>query len=115
MGTGAPDINWCIDGREWWIELKVERHKGDKPLISLLRPTQIAWHIRRVQAGGKVMLVVYYENTEEYRLFKCVFIDNKLMFFDPLYDDTHSGDKFGLINSTSILREALEYVACMEE
>lgn len=56
LSPGAPDLNWCIRGMEGWTELKVSK-KGEAPNI---RKTQRAWIRRRVQAGGRVNLLCYY-------------------------------------------------------
>jgi hypothetical protein len=50
--AGAPDLNWCIDGAEGWIELKIREHNR-----VLLRKFQYAWGIRRSRYGGKVFVV----------------------------------------------------------
>lgn len=52
---GIPDLNWCINGKEGWTELKVSIY-GENPHI---RPTQKAWIRRRVKVGGFVNLLCY--------------------------------------------------------
>lgn len=49
-GSGVPDINCCLGGREIWIECKINQ--------PLLRPFQWAWINRRVNVGGKVFVIV---------------------------------------------------------
>lgn len=46
-GRGIPDLNLCLNGREWWLELKAD-HRLPK-----LRPEQFAWLHRRHRAGGR--------------------------------------------------------------
>lgn len=52
IGRGIPDITWCNDGTEVWIETKV----GPKNHIRL-RPEQYAWGSRRAVAGGVVLVI----------------------------------------------------------
>jgi hypothetical protein len=53
VSAGIPDLNYCVDGVEGWIELKW--WYKSKP--AQFRPTQIAWFRRRVTAGGKPFVV----------------------------------------------------------
>ena len=50
---GVPDVNYCIDGHEGWIEMK--RCSGWRLRIS---PEQVGWAERRIDHGGRVFLVV---------------------------------------------------------
>lgn len=52
-GQGVPDVNYCFEGSEGWIELK--KTEAIKVNIS---PEQIAWAERRIRAGGNVFLAV---------------------------------------------------------
>ena len=52
-GIGIPDLNGCISGVEFWIELK--QAKANKVKIS---PGQVAWIERRLRAGGHVYVAV---------------------------------------------------------
>jgi hypothetical protein len=52
-GQGVPDLNGCLDGIEFWIELKLTTAYA----VSI-RPHQIAWAERRLRAGGRVFLAV---------------------------------------------------------
>lgn len=52
IGRGTPDITWCHEGLEVWIETKV----GLKNHIRL-RPEQYAWGRRRAAAGGIVLVI----------------------------------------------------------
>lgn len=53
-GRGVPDLNYCIDGTEGWIELK-DVKRGWKPIF---QAEQIGWMERRVRNGGKVFVAV---------------------------------------------------------
>lgn len=59
-GSGIPDVNFCSNGREAWIENKVKTiyrvNIGDSEdtLESILRETQLSWHWKRVKNGGIV-------------------------------------------------------------
>lgn len=52
-GQGVPDMNGCIDGQEFWIENKLTTGWA-----VTFEPGQVAWHERRVRAGGRVLLAV---------------------------------------------------------
>lgn len=49
---GIPDVDFCIEGVEGHVELKVITSSG-------LRPTQALWFRRRVKAGGSPWIMVY--------------------------------------------------------
>ncbi len=52
-GSGIPDMNYCCDGDEGWIEMKqTPGHRVP------LRPEQVGWIARRVRAGGRVWIAV---------------------------------------------------------
>lgn len=46
--VGLPDMNWCIDGKEHWIEIKWGP--------DTLSPAQIHWARQRSACGGRVWL-----------------------------------------------------------
>jgi hypothetical protein len=50
---GVPDLNYCYNGVEGWIEMK--RASG---LRCHVEPEQIAWMERRARAGGRTFLAV---------------------------------------------------------
>lgn len=52
VGLGVPDVNGCLDGIEFWLELKVSSNKR-----SVLSKYQKAWIIRRGKAGGRVFIL----------------------------------------------------------
>lgn len=51
--TGVPDVNYCFQRVEGWIELK----KADANVVDV-RATQVAWIERRKRAGGRVFIMV---------------------------------------------------------
>jgi len=56
-GRGIPDLNWCTDGIEGWLELK--QTQANKVEV---RPEQVAWIERRIRAGGRVFIAVRYKH-----------------------------------------------------
>ena len=52
-GAGTPDTNYCHSGVEGWIEYK--RAEANRVVIDKF---QVAWHERRLRAGGRVFLAV---------------------------------------------------------
>ena len=52
-GRGIPDLNYCLDGQEGWIELKSTAAWAVK-----IEPGQVAWIERRARAGGRVFVAV---------------------------------------------------------
>lgn len=53
-GLGIPDLNYCCDGVEGWIELKSVASGWQVGL----RPEQVAWLARRERAGGRTFVAV---------------------------------------------------------
>lgn len=57
VASGPPDTNGCIDGQEFWIEIKYREEwpKRDTtfPLKDVLRPAQRIWFMKRIEAGAK--------------------------------------------------------------
>lgn len=51
--NGVPDINWCVDGKECWIETKI----GCTEI--LLRKEQYAWGMKRSVHGCNVRVFSY--------------------------------------------------------
>ena len=45
---GVPDVNGCAEFGEFWIELKIIKHKR-----VVLSPHQIAWHVTRSRHSGR--------------------------------------------------------------
>ena len=58
---GVPDLNFCLEGQEHWVELKIvtgqRKLKFQKPLSSL----QWNWLRARVKAGGNAWIVGQHE------------------------------------------------------
>lgn len=52
-GAGVPDVNYCIDGCEGWIELKKSYGLKIK-----MRSAQVGWAERRIRNGGRVFIAV---------------------------------------------------------
>ena len=61
LEDGMPDVNYCIEGSEGWIENKF-KHKWpvreDTPVRVGMMPGQIPWLINRTQCGGRAFLFV---------------------------------------------------------
>lgn len=65
--NGVPDINCCINGREFWIEVKCPKahKKSNTPVFGSshkISPTQFAWFRRQRAAGGNALLLISNEN-----------------------------------------------------
>lgn len=52
-GQGIPDVNGCIGGDSFWLELKVV--SGIKVH---LRSSQVAWLMRRSDVGGSAWILI---------------------------------------------------------
>ena len=50
--NGIPDINACMDGNEFWLELKSKESKNLG-----LSNYQINWHIKHQKCGGQVFIL----------------------------------------------------------
>lgn len=65
-GVGIPDVNFCFDGLETWLELKANVNLlcAEEEVIQIpfgtkrLRDSQIIWHGQRVNAGGRVLIAI---------------------------------------------------------
>lgn len=53
IGRGTPDINGCLNGKEFWIE-----NKSTSGWAVKFEEGQVAWHEQRLRAGGRVFLAV---------------------------------------------------------
>lgn len=63
IGVGNPDINYCIDGFEGWIELKspTEPKRATTPLFGSnhkLSIDQRNWFLRQNNAGGRAFILI---------------------------------------------------------
>lgn len=72
-GIGTPDINCCFSGHEHWIESKCldAWPKGDIAvrLKHHFKPEQRVWFRRRIEAGGRPLLYLKIEATNEHFIF----------------------------------------------
>jgi len=59
-GKGVPDVNYCYEGKEVWIELK-----SIEGLKSTLTPFQIAWIYNRYRSGGNTFILMRKINTKK--------------------------------------------------
>lgn len=57
--VGVPDVNYCIDGTEGWLELKAENTKG-----LVLRKSQYAWIRDRLKAGAPKIYIMWVADVE---------------------------------------------------
>lgn len=67
-GSGIPDLNGCINGKEFWLELKI----GKVPRVE---PQQIAWHTRAEAKGRNAFILTawedkYHEDKVHYALYR---------------------------------------------
>lgn len=53
VGRGTPDLNGCLDGKEFWIE-----NKSTSGWVVKFEDGQVAWHERRCRAGGRTFIAV---------------------------------------------------------
>lgn len=58
-GSGMPDVNYCVNGVEGWVELKLAGQDGSKPRSLTLE--QVMWAEERARHGGRAFLLVRYE------------------------------------------------------
>jgi hypothetical protein len=61
LGAGTPDVNFCIQGGEGWIELKHGEMpaRPETPVFKSQRgldPQQIAWILNRCRHGGCALI-----------------------------------------------------------
>lgn len=56
IGTGVPDVDGCLDGVGFWIELKSEARpkRADTLIRPKLRESQSIWHRERAWAGCRL-------------------------------------------------------------
>lgn len=61
VGTGNPDVNYCFNGYEGWIEVKFKREIPKRPTTALfgkcLKPSQHIWFRRRYMAGHRRIFI----------------------------------------------------------
>lgn len=65
VGSGTPDVNYCLRGREGWIELKwlPRWPKRESTIVRFpkLKLTQVLWLERRRRAEGRAFLLAQVE------------------------------------------------------
>ena len=83
---GVPDVNGCLDGIDFWVELKVLTTKSDKKFPKW-RPHQIAWQTSRSSVGGCVWNLVHHPSSGQLLFLDGRHLSQRLMDGDPVYDD----------------------------
>lgn len=64
VGTGTPDVDYCVESAHGKIELKyspTDRKRGTSMVLGQgngLRRSQVIWAVRRLVAGGRVFMVI---------------------------------------------------------
>lgn len=61
LDPGMPDVSYCINGVEGWIELKVATWPARPDGIvgrGLIRPAQRAWWAKQLNAGGWTFILL---------------------------------------------------------
>ena len=56
-GVGVPDINFCLDGVEVWVEDKWTPSKKGARFSHPLTPSQCGWILKRVHSGGSAWVL----------------------------------------------------------
>lgn len=67
VSVGRPDVNYCIDGREGDIELKIfDRKRGG----FVLRASQNAWFCKRHRSGSRrIFILARYDDNSGNQMF----------------------------------------------
>lgn len=78
IGSGMPDVNYCIEGIEGWLEIKspVEPKRPTTPLFGSnhnVSQEQINWFCRQRQSGGNSFLLI--QTNKRYMLIGQYFVD----------------------------------------
>lgn len=80
-GRGVPDLNYCIDGNEGWIELKsIDGWKLN------MRPEQTAWISQRIRYGGRVLIAVRRKEDELWMFHGSVVREFKFIGIDKVFN-----------------------------
>ncbi len=65
VGVGTPDVNFCINGVDGWIEMKSPRHEPLRETSKLLtkhnhplNQDQKNWFLRQCNAGGRAFILI---------------------------------------------------------
>ncbi len=77
VGTGIPDMNYCIQGCDGWIEAK---RTTAWALAHPIQPEQVSWPERRVRCGGRYLLAVRKQHAGGSRLGVAI---DELYIFGP--------------------------------
>ena len=83
---GVPDVNGCLNGKDFWVELKILTTKSDKKFPKW-RPHQIAWQTSRTSVGGCVWNLVHHPSSGQLLFMDGRNLSKRLMDGEPLYDD----------------------------
>jgi hypothetical protein len=103
--NGTPDVNYCIEGDEGWVELKAwERVRlSGRFTVPKLREEQAAWLLRRGKVGGRAHLLLRINKD-------VVLIDGRLapaLFDKSLHLDWADGEKI----ATTWLKYPVDWLA----
>jgi len=83
---GVPDLNGCLNGHDFWVELKVLATKSDKKFPKW-RPHQIAWQTSRTRVGGCVWNLVHHPSSSRLLFMDGTHLAQRLMEDGPaVYD-----------------------------
>ena len=82
---GVPDVNGCLNGKDFWVELKILATKSDKKFPKW-RPHQIAWQTSRTSVGGCVWNLVHHPSSGSLLIIDGKYLGQRLMDRDFKYD-----------------------------
>lgn len=59
VGRGTPDVEGCLNGHSFWVELKVSESpsRAATSVKTGFEPQQIPWMVQRAKAGGAVFVL----------------------------------------------------------
>lgn len=100
--SGMPDVEGCLNGSQFWIELKVV--KGKNVLRAAFRPAQVPWMRRRWAAGGRTFALLQVDAGPKARRY-LVAAPLLGQFVDAPFDEGHLLD--AAINPPNILPEGV--------
>lgn len=60
VGEGTPDVEGCLRGLAFWIELKsvMPAKSGRLDIRKAIRPGQVPWLVKRWKAGGSAFMLI---------------------------------------------------------
>lgn len=58
LEQGTPDVEGCLSGGQFWIELKCTGSNNEGSMKLRFQPGQIPWLTRRTLAGGRAFVLV---------------------------------------------------------